>query len=81
MNIELSYKQWEQLQREVEKMQITARKAQQGGQEDTIPFLVLMRICRDYADKSYQPLIDEEARDKQLIEKLKRFRIKYFETV
>jgi hypothetical protein len=48
---------------------------------DEIAFIVLMRICRDYANPYAYPLMTGEVRDKWLIEKLQRFRIKYFEKV
>lgn len=52
------------------------------GDELETPFIVLMRICRDYAETTKFP--GEETRrhaQARLIERLDKFRIKYFEKI
>lgn len=43
-------------------------------------FVALMRICRDYVSTAF-PLLTDEARDKWFIERLKKYRIKYYEKI
>ena len=43
-------------------------------------FISLMRICRDYVD-NVLPLVRDEQRDKMLLERLKKYRIKYIEKI
>lgn len=38
----------------------------------------LMRICRDYADKTYFPHVD---RERTLIERLTKWRIRYYDQI
>ena len=49
--------------------------------DDEAAFIVLMRICRDYLNSAEFPFIKGDDRDEWLIEKLKRYRIKFFEKV
>ena len=44
---------------------------------DEIAFITLMRICRDY-DTS---IAEEPQRDKLLIDRLKKFRIRFYEKI
>lgn len=53
------------------------------GNELETPFVVLMRICRDYA-RSTLHWDEEEVRlqaQKRLIERLDKFRTKYYEKI
>lgn len=51
------------------------------GNEQEQPFIVLMRICRDYANTQFKPLLRGADREKWLIERLNNYRIKYFEKI
>ena len=46
---------------------------------DEIAFVTLMRICRDYVDKTMYPTVVD--RDAWLIERLKKFRIRFYEKI
>ena len=48
---------------------------------DEIAFITLMRICRDYVDIKRYPLIKDEKREKWFIERLNKFRIRFFEKI
>ena len=49
--------------------------------DESTAFVVLMRICRDYADPRSYPLLDGEARDKWLIKRLQKYQTKFFEKI
>lgn len=44
---------------------------------DEIAFITLMRICRDYATS----IAEEPQRDKLLIDRLKKYRIRFYEKI
>ncbi len=46
---------------------------------DEVAFITLMRICRDYVDKTTYPAIKD--RDTWLLERLKKFRIRFYEKI
>lgn len=46
---------------------------------DQIAFVTLMRICRDYADKTAGPCVVN--REDWLIERLKKFRTRFYEKI
>jgi hypothetical protein len=48
--------------------------------DDTVGFVTLMRICRDYVSDCY-PLVKGEERDKWLIERLNKYRIRFFDKI
>ena len=71
----MTNKQIAQAWAQIEKMERLTR-----GNELETPFVVLMRICRDYAAKCCifdSPNMERAARE-ELIERLDKFRIKYF---
>ena len=73
----MTSKQIGQTWRQIEEMEKRMR-----GDELETPFIVLMRICRDYAETTKFP--GEETRrhaQARLIERLDKFRIKYFEKI
>lgn len=49
--------------------------------DDSVAFVVLMRICRDYVSKYSFPLINGKDRDEWLLERLKNYRIKYIDSI
>ena len=51
------------------------------GNELESPFVVLMRICRDYVTMSGVQMLDEDARVKYLAGRLAKFKTKYFEKI
>lgn len=56
-----------------------AKNTQQGMGIDEIAFITLMRICRDYVDPSRYPFVPD--REKWMIERLNKFRIRFFEKI
>ena len=48
------------------------------GNEFETPFVVLMRICRDYVERDGIQMLSDEGKVRYLAERLDRFRIKYF---
>lgn len=66
-------KQYDQFIREANRLESLCR-----GNELETPFVVLMRICRDYVTMAGVQMLDEDAKVKYLAERLARFRIKYF---
>lgn len=56
-----------------------ARNTQQGMGLDELAFITLMRICRDYVDPSRYPVVPD--REKWMIERLNKFRIRFFEKI
>lgn len=69
-------KQIDQFFREAEALERQCR-----GNELESPFVVLMRICRDYVAKDGIQMLSDEGKVRYLAERLDRFRIKYFEQV
>lgn len=69
-------KQYDQLFKEADALERQCR-----GNELETPFVVLMRICRDYVTMAGVQMLDEDAKVKYLAERLARFRIKYFDKV
>ena len=49
--------------------------------DESAAFVVLMRICRDYADPYSYPLLTGESRNKWLIERLQKYQVKFFEKI
>ncbi|MCD7971371.1 MAG: hypothetical protein LUG18_01715 [Candidatus Azobacteroides sp.] len=49
--------------------------------DNQLAFVVLMRICRDYCDPSIYPMMDEEQREQYFLERLKKYKIKFFEKI
>lgn len=49
-------------------------------QDENTVFIVLMRICRDYTGTGF-PALQGEARDKWFLERLQKYRLKYFEKI
>lgn len=56
-----------------------SKNTQQGMGLDEIAFITLMRICRDYVDQSRYPVVPD--REKWMIERLNKFRIRFFEKI
>ncbi len=73
IRVMLTSKQYGQLIREANRLESLCR-----GNELETPFVVLMRICRDYVTMAGVQMLDEDAKVKYLAERLARFRIKYF---
>lgn len=46
---------------------------------DEVAFVSLMRICRDYVDPSRYPVVSD--REKWFIDRLNKFRIRFFEKI
>ena len=69
-------KQVDQFFREAESLERLCR-----GNELESPFVVLMRICRDYVAKDGIQMMTDEGRVRYLAGRLDRFRIKYLEKV
>ena len=76
LKVMLTSKQYDQLFRETDRLESLCR-----GNELETPFVVLMRICRDYVTMAGVQMLDEDAKVKYLAERLARFRIKYFDKV
>lgn len=72
----LTSKQYGQLLREAERMESLCR-----GNELESPFVVLMRICRDYVTMSGVQMMSDESRVRYLAERLDRFKVKYFDKI
>lgn len=72
----LTGKQYDQLFREADRLESLCR-----GNELETPFVVLMRICRDYVTMAGVQMLDEDARVKYLAERLAKFKIKYFDKI
>lgn len=70
----LTYKQRQQL------IKIANNTQEIHNNDEAAMFVTLMRICRDYVSPLF-PLLTDEARDKWLIERLKKYRIKYYEKI
>ena len=51
------------------------------GNELESPFVVLMRICRDYVTMSGVQMMSDESRVRYLAERLDRFKVKYFDKI
>ena len=49
--------------------------------DESSALVVLIRICRDYATPGYYPALSGESRDKWLIERRQKYRIKFFEKI
>lgn len=58
-----------------------AADTQQGTGLDELAFVTLMRICRDYVNPNLYTAIPDEERDKWFEERLKKFRIRFFEKI
>ena len=56
-----------------------AKNSQQGMGLDEIAFITLMRICRDYVDPGRYPFVPD--REKWFIDRLNKFRIRFFEKI
>ena len=69
----LTSKQYGQFIREANRLESLCR-----GNELETPFVVLMRICRDYVEKDGIQRLSDEGKVRYLAERLDRFRIKYF---
>ena len=72
----LTGKQYGQLLREAERMESLCR-----GNELESPFVVLMRICRDYVTMSGVQMMSDESKVRYLAERLDRFKVKYFDKI
>ena len=72
----LTSKQYGQLIREAERMESLCR-----GNELETPFVVLMRICRDYVAMAGVQMMSDESRVRYLAERLDRFKVKYFDKI
>ena len=72
----LTGKNYDQLFREVDRLESLCR-----GNELETPFVVLMRICRDYVTMPGVQMMSDESKVKYLAERLDKFRIKYFEKI
>lgn len=70
----LTYKQRQQL------IKIANNTQEIHNNDEAAMFVTLMRVCRDYVSSAF-PLLTGEARDKWLIERLKKYRIKYYEKI
>ena len=51
------------------------------GNELETPFVVLMRICRDYVAMAGVQMMSDESRVRYLAERLDRFKVKYFDKI
>lgn len=60
--------------------QIEEMERRTRGNELETPFIVLVRICRDYVAQSGSPDMQQAARA-NLIARLDKFRVKYFEKI
>ena len=69
-------KQYDQLFKEADALERQCR-----GNELETPFVVLMRICRDYVTMAGVQMMSDESKVKYLAERLDKFRIKYFEKI
>ncbi|WP_302385701.1 hypothetical protein [uncultured Alistipes sp.] len=58
-----------------------AADTQQGTGLDELAFVTLMRICRDYVNPNLYTAIPDEDRDKWFADRLKKFRIRFFEKI
>ena len=58
-----------------------AQNTQKSIGLDELAFITLMRICRDYVDRSIYPTISGEQRDKWFLERLDKFRVRFFAKV
>lgn len=58
-----------------------AANTQQGIGLDEVAFVTLMRICRDYVNPNLYTSIPDEERDKWFADRLKKFRIRFFEKI
>ena len=72
----LTGKQYGQLLREAERIESLCR-----GNELESPFVVLMRICRDYVTMSGVQMMSDESKVRYLAERLDRFKVKYFDKI
>ena len=68
----LTGKQYDQLFREADRLESLCR-----GNELETPFVVLMRICRDYVTMGGVQMMDDEAKVRYLAGRLAKFKIKY----
>lgn len=75
----LTAKQERQLIRLAE--QEATRQKLMRGDEQEAAFIVFMRICRDYLDNSHCPCIIGADREMWLIERLNKYKIKYYEKI
>lgn len=58
-----------------------AADTQQCTGLDELAFVTLMRICRDYVHPNLYTAIPDEDRDKWLMRRLKKFRIRFFDKI
>ncbi len=56
-----------------------AKNTQRGVGLDELAFVSLMRICRDYVDRGCYPAIRGEQRDRWFMDRLNKYRIRFFE--
>lgn len=74
----LTFKQRQQILNIAARIQPFYKKKQPG---EEIVFLKFVRMCRDYCDPLVYNTVQGEERDRAFMERLKRFRTKYFEEV
>ena len=48
---------------------------------DEVAFVTLMRICRDYVTPGLYPAIPDDERDKWFMDRLNKFRVRFFEKI
>jgi hypothetical protein len=72
----LTYKQRQQL---IDIADNTNRMAIPNN--DEVAFVTLMRICRDYATPGVRPMMDGESRERWLIERLNKYKIRFFDKI
>lgn len=75
----LTAKQERQLIRLAEQ-EATRQKLIRGDEQETA-FIVFIRICRDYLDNSLYPCVIGADREKWLINRLNKYKIKYYEKI
>ncbi len=72
----LTSKQYDQLFREADRLESFCR-----GNELETPFVVLMRICRDYVTLTGVQMMNDEDKVRYLAGRLAKFRTKYFDKI
>lgn len=58
-----------------------AQNVQRGTGLDEVAFVTLMRICRDYVTPGLYPAIPGDERDKWFMDRLNKFRVRFFEKI
>lgn len=76
IRVMLTSKQYGQFIREANRLESLCR-----GNELETPFVVLMRICRDYVTMGGVQTMDDEAKVRYLAGRLAKFKIKYFDKI